>query len=213
MLPSNTVPACLMGRASPCPQQWKVKWLWKNSVKPFAITLRRRQQQNGNSAWISCPRGWQTERRRTETSTMQGLPAVSPAPSAYTPPYTWQTRSVPMPQAPIPRIPPFEHTTQVEACSQNSAETHQSQNGRQPREDAAGLRASHRQSLRFVHSCYLAGACPGGLRILMEAAATCAGNSDEPIRSALPLMPLVMPLVVLQLTHTGFAVVCKPGKL
>ena len=47
----------------------------------------------------------------------------------------------------------------------------------------------------------------------MKAAATCAGTSEKPIRSALPLVPLVIPQVALKLTHAGVAAVCQPGKL
>ena len=151
VLPSNTVPACLM--ACSCPQQWKIKWLWKNSVKPFAITLRRRRQQNGNSAWISCPRGWQTERRRTETSTMRGLPAVS-RPLLRTPLPTHANPFRPMPQAPTPRTPPL-NTPHRSKLAHKLRRDPPKPERRHPREDAAGLRASHRQSLRFVHSCCL----------------------------------------------------------
>ena len=151
MLPTNTVSACLMGRASPCPQQWKVKWLWKNLVKPFAITSSRRQQQNGNNALISCPRGWQTGRRRTETSTMRGLPAVSrPLPRPPCPTHASPFR--PMPQAPTPRTPPL-NTPHRSKLAHKLRRDPPKPERRHPREDAAGLRASHRIRPRFEHSC------------------------------------------------------------
>ena len=153
MLPSNKVQACLMGRASPCPQQWKVKWLWENSVKPFAITLRRRQQQNVSSAWISCPSGRQTERRRTETSTTRGLPAVS-RPLLCTPLPTHANPFRPTLQAPLPRIPPL-NTPHRSKLAYRLRRDPPEPELRHPRADAAGLRASHRQCLRFMHGCCL----------------------------------------------------------
>ena len=176
MLPSNTVSACLMGRASHCPQQWRVKWLWKNLVKPFAVTSSRRQQQKGNNALISCLCGLQTGRRRTETSTMRGLPAVSrPLPRIPCPTHASPFR--PMPQAPTPRTPP-PNTPHRSKLAHKLRRDPPRPERRHPREGAAEVRASHRISPRFEHSCRR-------LHIIMEAAATCAGTSDKPIRSIL----------------------------
>ena len=119
------------GKSKPLPPAVEGKMV----VEKLGETIRNHLAQATAAERTQCLdqlSAWVADREKEDRDKYNARVARGePAPSAYTPPYTCK---------PVP-------------ASATSSDTKDPTF--EPREDAAGLRASHRQSLRFVHSCCL----------------------------------------------------------